>query len=146
MKSQISTRRFTQLFSATPRGARLARLLAERQIEEWGWPPSCEASESAVLVVAELAANAVVHGRVPGRGFRLTLTAGAGETLRIEVVDPRGERGLPAAARRPDALAEHGRGLLLVERLTDRWGSGPWPPSGKLVWAEIDCPHEHARW
>ncbi|MGW1755221.1 hypothetical protein [Streptomyces mirabilis] len=34
MKSEISTRHFTQLLSATPRGARLARLLAVQQLDE----------------------------------------------------------------------------------------------------------------
>ncbi|MFF1641098.1 ATP-binding protein [Streptomyces sp. NPDC058246] len=136
MKSEISTRHFTQLLSATLRGARLARLLTVQQLDEWGWPPSCEASESAALVVAELAANAVVHGRVKGRGFRLTLAVGATDTLRIEVADPRGDRR-PLARRTAD---ETGRGLLLVDALTARWGTEPWPPSGKVVWAEIGLP------
>ncbi|MHA5054986.1 ATP-binding protein [Streptomyces sp. SD15] len=140
MKSEISTRHFSQLFSATPRGARLARLLAVQQLTEWDWPPSCEVSESAALVVAELAANAVAHGRVKGRGFRLTLTVGASDTLRIEVADPRGDRR-PLASPTASPTDETGRGLLLVEALTARWGTEPWPPSGKVVWAEIGLPH-----
>ncbi|MEU9210019.1 ATP-binding protein [Streptomyces sp. NPDC048415] len=141
MKSEISTRQFSQLLSATPRGARLARLLAVQQIGEWGWPPSCTVSECAGVVVGELAANAVAHGRVQGRGFRLTLTVGASDTLRIEVADPRGDRR-PLVRRTASSSDETGRGLLLVEALAARWGSEPWPPSGKVVWAEIDltCP------
>ncbi|WP_075026549.1 ATP-binding protein [Streptomyces mirabilis] len=139
MKSEISTRHFTQLLSATPRGARLARLLAVQQLDEWGWPPSCAASESAALVVAELASNAVTHGRVKGRGFRLTLSAEASDTLRIDVADPRGDRR-PLARRTASSTDETGRGLLLVDALTARWGTEPWPPSGKVVWAEIGLP------
>ncbi|MFE5370400.1 ATP-binding protein [Streptomyces mirabilis] len=139
MKSEISTRHFTQLLSATPRGARLARLLAVRQLDEWGWPPSCEVSEFAALVVAELAANAVTHGQVKGRGFRLTLTVETSDTLRIEVADPRGDRR-PLARRTASSTDETGRGLLLVDALTARWGTEPWPPSGKVVWAEIGLP------
>ncbi|MFE2693178.1 ATP-binding protein [Streptomyces mirabilis] len=139
MKSEISTRHFTQLLSATPRGARLARLLAVQQLDESGWPPSCEVSESAALVVAELAANAVTHGQVKGRGFRLTLSAEASDTLRIEVADPRGDRR-PLARRTASSTDETGRGLLLVDALTARWGTEPWPPSGKVVWAEIGLP------
>ncbi|MFJ3302912.1 ATP-binding protein [Streptomyces sp. NPDC086549] len=141
MKSEISSQRFSQLLSATPRGARLARLLAVQQLDEWGWPASCPVGESAVLVVAELAANAVTHGRVRDRGFRLTLAveAEASDTLRIEVVDPRGDRR-PLARRIAGPTAETGRGLLLVEALAARWGSEPWPPSGKVVWAEIALP------
>ncbi|MFF6779184.1 ATP-binding protein [Streptomyces sp. NPDC012637] len=150
MNAQISTHRatpyvpsaalhFTQLFSATPRGARLARLLTVHQLTAWGWPPACATAEAAALVVAELAANAVTHGRVSGRGFRLTLTvtdadADAG-TLRIEVTDPRGERALPPGSPTATPLAESGRGLLLVDALATRWGTAPYPPSGKTVWA-----------
>ena len=148
MKSQISTPRstpqptfrFAQLLSATPRGARLARLLAVQQLADWGWPETSSVSESAALVVAELAANAVSHGRVQGRCFRLTLRIATPDTLRIEVVDPRGDRRpLPRTAAPTD---EAGRGLLLVEALTTRWGSEPWPPSGKAVWAEISLRRE----
>jgi anti-sigma regulatory factor (Ser/Thr protein kinase) len=136
MKSEISTRRFTQLFSATPRGARLARLLAVHQLTEWGWPPSCEVSESVALVVAELATNSVTHGCVKGRGFRLTLTVEPSDKVRVEVADPRGDRR-PLPRRIANPGDEGGRGLLLVDALAARWGTEPWPPSGKVVWAEI---------
>ncbi|MEU1516879.1 ATP-binding protein [Streptomyces sp. NPDC005811] len=138
MKSQISTLHFTQLLSATPRGARLARLLTTNQLKEWGWPPSCTASESAALVVAELAANAVTHARVRGRSFRLSLTIDAPDTLRVEVADPRGDRPpqpRTANAAAFDLTAESGRGLLLVTALATTWGTAPYPPSGKTVWA-----------
>lgn len=83
----------SQLLSSTPRGARLARLLAVQQLDRWGWPPTGAAGESAALVVAEPASNVITHGRVPGRDFRLTLTLEATDTVRIEVADSRGERG-----------------------------------------------------
>ncbi|MGW2519824.1 ATP-binding protein [Streptomyces sp. NPDC001617] len=143
MKPEISTRQFThhytQLLSATPHGARLARLLAVQQLDEWGWPPTCAVSESAALVVAELAANAVTHGRLQGRGFRLTLAVEDSDTLRIEVVDPRGDRW-PLARRTAGPDGDTGRGLLLIDALATSWGSEPWPPSGKAVWAEIALP------
>ncbi|MFI2199700.1 ATP-binding protein [Streptomyces sp. NPDC020192] len=138
MKSHISTLRFTQLLSATPRGAHLARLLATQQLTDWGWPASCTASESAALVVGELAANAVTHGRVRGRCFRLTLAVDAPDTLRIEVADPRGDR--PLQPRTPTPTAESGRGLLVVDALASGWGSAPYPPSGKTVWACLALP------
>jgi anti-sigma regulatory factor (Ser/Thr protein kinase) len=136
MKSQISTRQFTQLLSATPRGARLARLLTVQQLTQWGWPPSCTATDSAALVVAELSTNAVTHGRVSGRCFRLTLRIDAPDTLHIEVTDPRGDRPVqPSTTAASDPTADSGRGLLLVNALATRWGSTPYPPSGKTVWA-----------
>lgn len=115
--------------SSTPRGARLARLLATEQLRTWGLP-----SHPAELVVAELAANAVTHGRVPGRDFRLLLYV-VGGTLRIEVTDTRGDR-LPCP-RHSATDAESGRGLLLVDALADRWGVVPGPPPLKTVWAEV---------
>ncbi|MEU3895556.1 ATP-binding protein [Streptomyces sp. NPDC045251] len=143
MKSQISTprstthpaRHFTQLLSATPRGARLARLLAVQHLAEWGWPPACPVSEAAALVVAELAANAVTHGRVRGRCFRLTLVVDAPTPLRVEVADARGDRLPQSRTDTADPITESGRGLLLVDALATCWGTAPYPPSGKTVWA-----------
>ncbi|MEU5098408.1 ATP-binding protein [Streptomyces sp. NPDC020996] len=139
MKTQISPLRFSQLLSSTPRGARLARLLTVQQLDAWGWPPACTVSESAALVVAELTANAVTHGRAQGRGFRLTLTVQASDadTLRVEVTDARGDRAPRPRTTAPEPVAESGRGLLLVEALTVSWGWEPWPPSGKTVWARL---------
>ncbi len=124
---------FSVPLSATRRGARLARLLATEQLRSWGLP-----LDPAQLVIAELAANAALHGRVPGRSFRLTLSVTAFGVLRIEFADTRGDQ-LPARPRVTDGEpAESGYGLLLVEELADRWGvrSGPLPC--KTVWAELD--------
>ncbi|MFD0316560.1 ATP-binding protein [Streptomyces flavalbus] len=121
---------FTVPLSATRRGARLARLLAVQQLSEWGVP-----LDPARVVVAELAANAVLHGRVPGRGFRLTLSVTQPDVLRVEVTDPRGDR-LPAAAS-GGGLAEGGYGLAMVEELADRWGVRVGPVPCKTVWAEV---------
>ncbi|NYV73987.1 ATP-binding protein [Streptomyces sp. UH6] len=129
--------RWAQLFSGTPRGARLARLLAVHRLESWGAPPSSEAGGAVALVVAELAANAVTHGCLPGRGFRLRLELPDPGLLFVAVDDPRGER---APAPRGHGGEGSGNGLLLVETLTVAWGWRPRPPSGKTVWAV--CPLE----
>ncbi|MFH8475563.1 ATP-binding protein [Streptomyces sp. NPDC018000] len=126
---------FTQLFSATRRGARLARLLAVEQLVAWGWPRDGERTDAVALVVAELAANAVMHGRLDGRGFRLGLALLPSGRLRIEVTDPCGER-LPSASRE---AVEGGRGLVIVDALAADWGVHPYPPSGKTVWAEVSA-------
>ncbi|MFM9588852.1 ATP-binding protein [Streptomyces scabiei] len=122
-------RNFSVRLSPTPRGARLARLLATEQLRTWELP-----LDPARHIVAELAANAATHGRVSGRDFDLTLYV-IGRTLRIEVTDTRGER-LPRV-RHPAPDAESGRGLLLVEALADRWGTTPGRPPRKTVWAEV---------
>ncbi|MFB7361847.1 ATP-binding protein [Streptomyces hydrogenans] len=125
---------FSQLISSTRRGARLARLLTMTELYFWGAPQ--DVTERAQQVVAELAANAVLHGRVPGRDFRLGLRLEAGTgVLRIEVTDARGER-LPVMVE--PGGGDGGRGLPLVAALADRWGVSPAPPGGKTVWAVLD--------
>ncbi|EPD57093.1 ATP-binding protein [Streptomyces sp. HGB0020] len=127
-------RNFTVQLSPTPRGARLARLLATEQLRTWGLP-----LDPAEHIVAELASNAATHGRVPGRDFRLTLYVVA-DTLRIEVTDTRGDR-LPQP-QLPAADAESGRGLVLVDALADKWGVTPGLSPRKTVWAEVVLPPE----
>ncbi|MGN5632695.1 ATP-binding protein [Streptomyces sp. AC154] len=124
---------FAQRLSATRRGARLARRLAVQQLYEWGVPYGSELSDDVALTVNELAANAVLHGYVPGRDFEVRLLA-VGAGVRVEVSDARGER-------RPqlyvgEAVTEAGRGLRLVEALAERWGVSE-RVVGKTVWAEI---------
>lgn len=127
---------FQVLLSATPRGARLARLLAVEWMRTRDELTS-GVSGTAAQLVAELAANAATHGRVTGRNFRLALLADEG-ALRIEVTDTRAD-ALPRR-RSPSLDADSGRGLLLVEALADRWGVGLGPSPQKTVWAEVDLP------
>ncbi|MGW9136683.1 ATP-binding protein [Streptomyces sp. NPDC055681] len=114
------SRTFTQLLSSTRRGARLARLLAVTEMRTWGAPQ--DLTERAELVVAELAANAVLHGLVPGRCFRLTLVFDpAAGRLRVEVTDARGEvypQPPPADAEPPSLVGElQGSGRISAGRV-----------------------------
>ena len=81
--------------------------------------------EPAVLLTSELATNAVVHARTP---FRVTVMLD--DDLTVEVSD--GSEVLPRLEPVP-IDGESGRGLLLVSRLADRWGSRP-EERGKTVW------------
>ncbi|MEU8887600.1 ATP-binding protein [Streptomyces sp. NPDC048442] len=142
-QSAVTVRTFVQLLSPTERGARLARQLALHQCHEWGILYGSEISDAVAQIVAELAANAVTHGRVRGRDFELRLVHldhEADALLRIEVSDARGERRLPepGALREPAPGADSGRGLLLVEALADRWCVRDREFGGKTVRAEID--------
>ncbi|WAP56254.1 ATP-binding protein [Streptomyces sp. S465] len=131
----VTVRTFAQRFSATRRGARLARLLSVHQLTAWGLSPGGGGHDAAVLVVAELAANAVLHGRVPGRDFAVRLTYDErGGVLEIEVSDTHEKCPVPKA---PTSEDEEGRGLLLVEALADRWGIRERRGPGKTVWARI---------
>lgn len=124
-------------FTSSPRGAQLARRLAVSRMDEWGYRPASDVSCTVALLVAELAANAVRHGRLPGRDFRLRLAfeAPAG-LIRIEVSDASPDQP-PAASPAPALDDESGRGLLLVDILATRWGTTPRLPLGKTVWAEV---------
>lgn len=128
----------TTQFASSPRGARDARRHAVRRMEEWGYPPASDASCTVALVVGELTANAVRHGRVPGHGFglRLDLDTATG-LIRVEVADAAAARRPPATPPSPSPEGESGRGLLLVEVVAARWGWTPRHPSGKTVWAEV---------
>ncbi|MGW0826679.1 ATP-binding protein [Streptomyces sp. NPDC002845] len=132
---------FTQRFSSTPLGARLARHLALHQLHDWGIAHGTNVSDTVGVIVAELAANAVTHGRVPGRDFELTLSLVTG-SVRVEVSDTRTERHPPAPGdvRPAGPLDESGRGLVLVEALADRWEVVDREPPGKTVRAEVDVP------
>ncbi|MGW1140455.1 ATP-binding protein [Streptomyces zhihengii] len=130
---------FAAMFGATRRGARLARRVAVRHLAAWGHHPGTDLSETVALLVAELAGNAVRHGRVPGRDFRLALRLDRARALvRVEVADACAL--LPPAVRPvPADDDESGRGLLLVDALADRWGAEPRDPVGKTVWAEVSA-------
>jgi anti-sigma regulatory factor (Ser/Thr protein kinase) len=81
-----------------------------------------------VLVVSELATNAVQHARTP---FEVSLERSEG-VLNLAVSD---SSSLPPRAQeqRPDAIA--GRGLFLVYTLSDSWGIDCSGDDGKRVWA-----------
>lgn len=125
-------------FTSTPRGARLARLFVAHCLNTWGHPYDGHVNETLALIAAELCANAVQHGRVPGRDFHVRLAvAGDGKLVRLEVSDTRAERR-PVVTGPAEPDAENGRGLLLVTALADDWGvtdrrGGP----GKTVWATL---------
>ncbi|MEZ3182162.1 ATP-binding protein [Streptomyces pimonensis] len=142
-----ASRTFGMCFTSTPRGARLARHLAAVRLDAWGIPYGTHDHDAIVLIVAELAANAVLHGHVPGRDFhfRLTLlpTGPRSTTVRIEVTDTRGERVPPrpgdARPQEDPSVTETGRGLLLVTALATRWDWRPRPHGpGKTVWSEYE--------
>lgn len=137
---------FAMAFTSTPRGARLARLFVSHCLNTWGHPYDSGVNETLALITAELCANAVQHGRVPGRNFHVRLAAEAdGGRLRVEVSDTRTERRPAATAPAdPDTDCESGRGLLLVAALADDWGvtdrrDGP----GKTVWAVRNTAPKH---
>ncbi|WP_055566004.1 ATP-binding protein [Streptomyces atriruber] len=93
--------------------------------------------DDCVLMLSELVTNAVLYGgaeeswRVRVAWFR------EGESLRVDVHNP----GFPADVRLRDPHADdaHGRGLLLVDELSDDWSVGPSRFGGTVVSFTIDA-------
>jgi anti-sigma regulatory factor (Ser/Thr protein kinase) len=86
------------------------------------------------LLAGELVTNSVVHGRPAARNRIAMAIEVAPDAVRVEVSDG-GAGFLPPL--KPGALDdESGRGLLLVDRLADRWGVREGRPT--RVWFEID--------
>ncbi|MFC9752513.1 ATP-binding protein [Streptomyces sp. NPDC056921] len=117
-------------FTPTARSVSLSRRRTARLVQEWGYPGL---AGDAALLVSELATNALLHGAIRGRLFRVHLTL-TSTTLRIAVSDPRGER-LPGLREAGDDEC-YGRGLVIVERIADHWGVEP-RTVGKTVFAEL---------
>jgi PAS domain S-box-containing protein len=87
------------------------------------------------LVVSELVTNAIRHAESP-----IQLRLIRDRTLICEVSD--GSSTAPHL-RRARALDEDGRGLLLISRLTQRWGTRQ-AAHGKTIWAEQALPRRDA--
>jgi two-component sensor histidine kinase len=90
---------------------------------------SRELVEALSLAATELVANAVQAGAT---SLHVTLLP-APTFLELRVADD--ADGVPEL-REPGPSEERGRGLLIIERLSDAWGSTPLA-SGKTVWARF---------
>jgi anti-anti-sigma regulatory factor/anti-sigma regulatory factor (Ser/Thr protein kinase) len=115
-----------------PTAAAAARAFVRDVCRYWRLAlPDPEVIDRAVLVADELVTNAVVHARSEVH-LRIELL---GDRLYLSAHDwsPRLLRLVPSAG-----LAEHGRGLLLVERLTRAWGMRRHPDGGKVIWCVLD--------
>ena len=96
-------------------------------------------SDDAVLVITELAANAVAHGvpQAPSGDPEVWLGLLLDPAhLVLSVSDP-GDNPLEYLPGDDSALLEHGRGLCIVDSLAEEWGWTPNPPAGKTVWARL---------
>ncbi|MCI3245502.1 ATP-binding protein [Streptomyces spinosisporus] len=112
-----------------PESAATARRLAQVVVlRQWGLTP--KTTEDAVLLVSELVGNAVRHTGARTFGLRMRRRRG---WFRIEVRDP--SRGLPCLMPVQD-MDVSGRGLFLVDKLSDRWGVDLLP-RGKTTWFEM---------
>lgn len=104
-----------------------ARAFVRGTLESWGLDG---AVDPAVLLVSELVSNSVLH---TGTRARLSVLH-EGVRIRVEVEDlgPGGAARRTAAPRDPS-----GRGLLIVERMADRWGTSG-SAGHNVVWFELE--------
>ncbi|MDK1477027.1 ATP-binding protein [Streptomyces sp. 549] len=112
-----------------PESAATARRLTESVLQgEWRLP--AQLVEHGVLLVSELVGNAVRHTGAHSFGLRMFRRP---TSIRVEVRDP--SRGLPCLLPVQE-MDTSGRGLWLVEKLSDRWGVDLLP-RGKTTWFEM---------
>ncbi|MEU5976073.1 ATP-binding protein [Streptomyces sp. NPDC047315] len=123
------------LLPSRPESAATARRLTHTVVVRQ-WALSAQLAESAVLLVSELVGNAVRH--TGARAFGLSMSRRPGR-IRVEVRDP--SRGLPCLLP-VQPLDVSGRGLFLVDELSDRWGVDLLP-RGKTTWFEMRVPQRH---
>ncbi|MFK3984125.1 SpoIIE family protein phosphatase [Micromonospora sp. NPDC050397] len=116
---------------AEPTAPGRARQWLTAQLTAWLVPESVIGA--AVLCVSELATNALLHA---GTAARVEIDLSP-ERLLVSVAD-RGTRGTVTRAR-TETLSSRGRGLGLIEQLSDAWGTDP-TVRGSTVWFEILIP------
>jgi serine/threonine-protein kinase RsbW len=103
-------------------------------------PTLAPVMQDAMMVVSELASNAVRHSGSSERDEIELLAEKVPCGVRIAVIDRGGSESQPARQDSP-ALEPGGLGLQVVEALSRRWGT---KRNGQLkVWAELALP-KHA--
>jgi anti-sigma regulatory factor (Ser/Thr protein kinase) len=126
--------------AACPLGAgaqsgRTARKFTRNTLKEWGLASLADDAEA---IVGEFVANAVSHAArsaESGQPLGLRLLRRTGEVM-CAVLDP---SDLAPVLRMPDRNEEAGRGLQMVDALSDVWGWSPVTGRGKAVWAILFC-------
>jgi hypothetical protein len=119
---------------AAPESVKAAREFAGARLRAWGLAAM---SEDVGLVVSELVTNALRYASLPPADvawetpFQLSLLR-TGLQLTCAVADPSDE--VPVL-RKPDFVAQTGRGLHLVEAFSDSWNWMALGDRGKIVWA-----------
>jgi anti-sigma regulatory factor (Ser/Thr protein kinase) len=96
-------------------------------------PAEFDRLDDVLLCATELVTNAVLHAATP---CRLSVDR-RGRRLVLRVCDS--NPGAQPVVRQFDRTAVTGRGLQLVDRLTDRWGIDT-DGETKCVWFEINGP------
>ncbi|MET9510742.1 ATP-binding protein [Streptomyces flavidovirens] len=122
---------YSQTLPREPESAAVARQLARTALAAWGQEALIE---DAVLIITELVSNAVDHAHIGS--IRIIVSRPSETFIHIGVVDR--SKAIPLMRTDSNGDQLRGRGLLMVDALTDRWGTDlyRW---GKQVWGELKC-------
>ncbi|WP_447037685.1 ATP-binding protein [Streptomyces sp. DSM 118878] len=116
-------------FLAESEEVAMLRRRVRLHLDRWGL---AEVADEVQLCVSELVANVITHvGEQTPTALRLTKSD---THVRIEVRDP-DARALPTLLA-PTDEAESGRGMALLDAVTDRWGVTLCGDS-KVTWCEL---------
>ncbi|MEU7187445.1 ATP-binding protein [Streptomyces sp. NPDC045369] len=119
---------YSETLLCKPESVRCARELVDTALQTWGLAGLID---DTTVVASELVTNAVQHARC-GR-LRIRISRIAERRVLLAVTD---RSSAPPVIRAPSTDDNNGRGLLLVDALSDRWGTHR-RPFGKSVWAEL---------
>ncbi|NIY65631.1 ATP-binding protein [Streptomyces malaysiensis] len=124
-------------FSADSRSVSDARRFTRFTLGSWGLEPLID---TVVVIVSELLANALRHGRLRtcgSHGSPRPLWVGLlrGETTVLCTVADQSP-DIPVL-RRAGSFAQTGRGLQIIESLSAAWGWTDPNADGKAVWAAV---------
>jgi hypothetical protein len=120
---------------ASATSSRAARRFTRSTLREWDLAALADDAEA---IVGEFVANAVSHavsGPIPSHALGLRLLRRTGEVM-CAVLDPSDSAPI---LRMPERNEEAGRGLQMVDALSDVWGWSPVTGRGKAVWAILFC-------
>jgi anti-sigma regulatory factor (Ser/Thr protein kinase) len=128
---------WSKRFSGGPSAVRKARLAVREQLGETLSP---ERLDDVELLISELATNSVRHGACDDRADLEVETDVSERSVTLRLCDhgPGFEPGTPEP--RPDG--EGGYGLVLLETLSDRWGTAR--NGGFCVWFEVERQRDHS--
>lgn len=121
--------RLVQTFPADPLSVPAARRFATDALRDI----PTELRQAVELMVSELATNGIRHGRT---SFELEIERTDTE-IRVAVTD-RGGGNPRMHSPTPDEPT--GRGLRIVDMLSERWGVGKTTSNGKTVWFTVSTP------
>ncbi|MFC8428023.1 ATP-binding protein [Streptomyces sp. NPDC057253] len=128
---------FSAILPGLEESAEIARQLVRATLNAWEME---HLTDSGVLVVTELVANAVQHTN--SCYIRVVASRSNPRFVRIGVVD--NARMLPEMNKPGAELLTSGRGLLLVDALCERWGTDMYR-LGKEVWGELPVYPPHGQ-